>query len=309
MVNSITQYLEDYRDGKIQMGKDVGCIELDEIIRYKQGQFNIINGIDNVGKTAWMLWYFLCLSNKHNLKWIVWSGENKAGQLVRQLIEFYTGEKVTKMRHDKIYHYATVIEQWFTFVDNSNIYKSKDLFKIFADSDAHGCLIDPYTGLNRGYTHADNYDFLNESRDFCNRYNKTLYLNTHPNTAGANMTYSDRHEFAGFRMAPGKQQSEGGQPFANRCDDFLTIHRLTNHPHMWRYTQIFTRKVKDTETGGRISFNDQPVLMDYNNGLGFTCNNVNPLNQKIFVEKDGDIPFNDNFMTTNKNEQDDEMPF
>jgi hypothetical protein len=49
--------------------------------------------------------------------------------------------------------------------------------------------------------------------------------------------------------------------------------------------------------------------MDYNNGLGFTCNNVNPLNQKIFVEKDGDIPFNDNFMTTNKNEQDDEMPF
>ena len=77
MDKQIQQYLEDYKNGRIKMGLDIGCIELDEIIRYKQGQFNIINGIDNVGKTAWMLWYFLCLSNKHNLRWQIWSGENK----------------------------------------------------------------------------------------------------------------------------------------------------------------------------------------------------------------------------------------
>ncbi len=308
MDKQIQQYLEDYKNGRIKKGLDVGCIELDEIIRYKQGQFNIINGIDNVGKTAWMLWYFLCLSNKHNLRWCIWSGENKAGQLVRQLIEFYTGEKVADMREDKIYHYMQLIGQWFTFIDNSIIYKSKDLFKIFADSDAHGCLIDPYTGLNRGYTHSDNYDFLNESRDFCNKTGKTLYLNTHPNTPGANMTYGERHEHSGYRMPPGKQQSEGGQPFANRCDDFITLHRFTDHPILWKYTQIFTRKVKDTETGGRISFNDQPVMMEYNNGLGFVCNGVNPLNNKIQVEKPPTIKFNNNFTLTKKDEND-EMPF
>jgi hypothetical protein len=299
MDKQIQQYLDDYRDGKIQKGLDTGCIELDEIIRYKQGQLNIINGIDNVGKTAFMMWYFLCLSNRHNLTWCIWTGENKAGQIVRQLIEFYSGEKVSTMRKDKIYHYMQIISQWFRFVDNSDIYKSDALLKIFSDSKASGCLIDPYTGLNRGYSHADNYDFLNEARQFCNSTNMTMYVNTHPNTAGANMMYGDRHEFAGYPMPPSKSQSEGGQPFASRTDDFLTIHRLTNHPTYWRNTMIYARKIKDTETGGRVSFKDQPVNLDYNNGLGFICNGVNPLTNKISIEKDSKIPFNNDFAEEN----------
>jgi hypothetical protein len=122
------------------------------------------------------------------------------------------------------------------------------------------------------------------------------------------MTFGERHEHSGYRMPPGKQQSEGGQPFANRCDDFITLHRFTDHPILWKYTQIFTRKVKDTETGGRISFADQPVMMEYNNGLGFVCNGVNPLKNKIQAEKPSNIEFNNNFTLTKKDEQDD-MPF
>lgn len=308
-MHSIRQYLEDYKEGRIQLGKGITVPALDEALRYKQGQFNIINGIDNVGKTAWMLWYFLCLSVHHDLKWIVWSGENKGGQLVRQLIEFYTGQKLKELTIQEIYKHELTISNWFVFVDNSDMYKSKDLFKIFTDTDAHGCLIDPYTGLNRGYTHADNYDFLNESREFCNATNKTLYLNTHPNTSGANMIYPPNDALSGYKVAPGKSQSEGGQPFANRCDDFITIHRHTDHPTYWSYTEIYVRKVKDTETGGAVTKKGCQISFEYNGGLGFTNAGINPLGNKIKPEIEPKIEFNDNFINETKPENDENLQF
>jgi len=57
-----------------------------------------------------------------------------------------------------------------------------------------------------------------------------------------------------------------------------------------------------------VSFADQPVMMEYNNGLGFVCNGVNPLSSKIVTEKTSNIEFNNNFTLTKKDEHD-EMPF
>ena len=66
-MSEIRKYLDDYHSGKIKKGLGIGCADLDDVIRYKQGQFNIINGLDNVGKTAWIMWYFLCLNQIHNI--------------------------------------------------------------------------------------------------------------------------------------------------------------------------------------------------------------------------------------------------
>ena len=72
-------YLYKFQEGKIKLGLGINT-ELDSFIRYKQGNFNVIVGLDNVGKTAWILYYFLCLTKHHKIKHIIWSGENKAGQ-------------------------------------------------------------------------------------------------------------------------------------------------------------------------------------------------------------------------------------
>ena len=80
------KYLKDFHDGKIKMGLGIDCL-LDSNIRFKNSQFVLMNGFPNVGKTRFILWYFLCLSVKHNLKWCVWSGENQSGQLKRDLIQ------------------------------------------------------------------------------------------------------------------------------------------------------------------------------------------------------------------------------
>lgn len=299
--NEINQYLQDFHAGRISKGLDTGLLKLDDSLRFKQGQLTIINGLDNVGKTIWILWYYLTLSVKHNLKWCIYSGENKAGQLVRQLIQFYTGKYLNKMEFSEVVRVELIIKKWFTFVDNANFYKSKDLFKIFVDGDYNGCLIDPFTGMDREYTHAANYDFLNECRNFCNMTDKSVYVNTHVVSEAARRTYGEGHDYAGYSCPPSKSQSEGGQPFGNRTDDFITIHRLVGHPLRNFITEVYVRKIKDTETGGKVSAIDDPLDFEFNSGLGFTMEGQNVLNQT----KQNDLelkplPRNNNF---------DEAPF
>lgn len=263
-----TQYLTDYIDGKISKGLDTGIGALDDHLRYKKGQLNMINGLDNVGKTAWILWYFLRLSMRHNLSWCIWSGENNPAQLVRQLIEFYTGKKIKELQPAKVYLYEQEIGVWFKFIDNSRSYDNKDLYKLFSDSGCTGALIDPFTGLKRGYTHADNYMFLNESREFVNSTKITLYVNSHPHTEAARRKHTNG-EFEGYIMPPMRSETEGGQPFANRVDDFITIHRYVGHPTQGYKTLIYTRKIKDTETGGKVCDINDPIVFDWNGGRGF----------------------------------------
>lgn len=293
---NITKYLQDYKEGKISKGLDTGLLRLDEALRFKQSQLTIINGLDNVGKTIWMLWYFLCLSVKHNLKWCIYSGENKSGQLVRQLIQFYTGKYLKDLTIQEIFKYELMISDWFEFVSNDNFYKSKDLFDVFSKGNYKGCLIDPYTGMNREYTHAANYDFLNESRHFCNSTGKSLYVNTHVVSEAARRNYPEGHQYSGYPSPPTKSQSEGGQPFGNRTDDFITIHRMVGHPTEKYNTEIYIRKIKDTETGGEVSAIDDPLRFDFNKGLGFTLNGQNILSNKVedsFALSD--LSMNENF--------------
>ena len=274
----IYEYLDDYHRGNITMGLGIGLLDFDFYLRFKAGEFTVINGLDNVGKTAWMLWYFLALSVKHDLKWCIWSGENKSGQLVRQMIEWKTGKKLKDLSFVDVSRQQIEIEAWFTFVDNKNSYTNKQLYTIFNDSGCDGALIDPFTGMKREYTHAGNYDFLNETREFCNSTQKSIYVNTHVVSEAARRTYAIEHEYSGYPMPPSKSQSEGGQPFANRPDNFITIHRLVGHPTMKYKTLIYTRKIKDTETGGEVVAIEEPIQFDYNNGLGFTLNGQNILN-------------------------------
>ena len=51
-------YLENYRNGKIKAGLGIGN-NLDNYLRLKHGQLNILLGHDNVGKTFFFTYYML----------------------------------------------------------------------------------------------------------------------------------------------------------------------------------------------------------------------------------------------------------
>ena len=274
--NSV-DYLLDFRNGRIKQGLEIGCA-LDDHIRFKPSQLNIILGHDNVGKSYFITWYFLALALKHNIRFVLWMGENSKGQILRDMIQMYRGVKFTELSEQQIMSTSAYLEQFFDWVDNKQLYKPEALLKIFADSDAHACLIDPFTGLDRDMTYEGNYRFLNMARDFCNRTGKTIYINTHPTSESgrAGNLYPDG-EWKGHVKPPLKDHIEGGKAFLNRCDDMFIIHRLVKHESMRLYTMFSAEKIKDTETGGSINRMNEPILCEYNYGLGFIIQSVDVL--------------------------------
>ena len=264
-------YLFDFHSGKIEKGLGIGT-NLDDYLRFKRGQFVMINGLDNVGKTIWILWYFLVLARKHNLKFTIWSGENRPGQQKRDLIQMLTGVKFRAIPEGEIVKFLDTIDSNFKFISNANLYDHKQLLDLFKKSKSDACLIDPFTGVNHDRRISQferNYQFCNDIREYCNKTGQTIYVNSHPHTEAARRVYPLDSELSGHIQPPKKSDLEGGQVFANRCDDLITIHRLVSHKDKWTETQIHVRKIKDQETGGRVTFHDEPVIFDFNRGLGF----------------------------------------
>lgn len=271
-------YLFDFHSGKIKEGLGIGC-NLDDYLRFKKGQFVMINGLDNVGKTLFILFYFLCLAQRHNLKFTIWSGENRPGQQKRDLIQMLTGVKFRAIPESEIVKFLDNIDNNFKFINNANLYSHSELLKIFKETKSDACLIDPFTGLNHDRRISQferNYQFCNDIREHCNKTGQTIYVNSHPQTEAARRVYPLDHELTGHIQPPKKSDIEGGSSFSNRCDDYITIHRLCSHKEKWTETQIHIRKIKDQETGGKLTFYDEPIIFQFNSGLGFVSDK-NPM--------------------------------
>jgi len=277
-----SQYLKDYHDKKIEMGLGIGN-DLDNFLRWKRGQLNICLGHDNVGKTYFMEWYFLALATIHNLKFCLFMDENHQGKVMRDLIQMYTGKPFKDLTYREIKRAEVIVEQWFKFIDNKQRYTPNQLLEIFWGAECDNLLIDPFNALDTPFNYTENYRVLNELKLFTKQENKTIIINAHPSSASGRRgaVYPKDHYYGGHVMPPLKSDIEGGKPFSNKCDDFIVCHRLTSHPSLWSHTMIDVVKIKDTDTGGKCTFIDQPVSLDYNFGLGFTCGGIDVINRKL----------------------------
>jgi len=288
-----TEYLTALKDGKITKGLGLG-IASDEYFLFKRKQLNIVLGHDNVGKSYFMEWYFLALALKHELKFCLYMGENSTGQVMRDLIQMNYGRPFQDLTHHEIRGAEIKLEGLFTFVDNSKLYTPEHLLEIFEKSNADACFIDPFTGLDRGFNHSDNYEFLNKARLFCNKTNKTLYICTHPTSESGRSgnVYPNEHPWKGHLRPPMKAHIEGGKPFLNRCDDMLVVHRLVKHETMKFSTLVDVEKIKDRDTGGQQTLYGEPLIFDYNYGFGFTIGGIDAIAPHRRTKKNtNELPF------------------
>ena len=86
--------LNRVRSGEIKEGLKLGNSNLDEHIRFKRSNFNVILGHANVGKTTVILYMMLLYTLKHKIRWLVYSSENEAYSIIRKLIEFVACEPI-----------------------------------------------------------------------------------------------------------------------------------------------------------------------------------------------------------------------
>ena len=278
-------YLDAVRDGSFVYGLKIDC-DLDKYLRYKQGTFNVFAGHSNVGKTKFILYYYLCLAVKHQKKFLIFSTENTTGGLKRDLMQLHANKKVEDMNEVDYQYHFEFINEYFKFIDFESFFVNNKRFMNFRDvfktahsiiNDFDALVIDPYNSLAtvediKGNGHERDYAIAQEFRMFCKVNNKSIYLLAHGNTEALRKRFASGHDFSGHPMPLMASDIEGGGKWVNRSDDFVVIHRLTQHESEWMKTEIHVRKIKETETGGTPSFMDTPIIFHLqNNSLSFNC--------------------------------------
>lgn len=276
-----TLFLSDILDGKIKQGLEIGC-DFDNHFLHKKAELNIILGHDNVGKTYWVEWYFLCLAMRHGLRFTIFMDENDAWKVMRDLIQMWLGKPFTQMTHKEVRGAEVLIEGNFNFIDNRKRYTPKELTDVWLSAETDCVLIDPFNGLKTPFSYSENYEVLNELKMINKKEQKTIYINAHPSSASgrAQGFHQKGHTFEGYLKPPFKDDIEGGKPFTNKADNFLIAHRYTQHETMRNVTFIGVSKIKDTFTGGSPTSKDKEIQFDYNFGNGFLINGIDPMPRK-----------------------------
>lgn len=306
--SDVQTYLTEWRNGTFKKGLTTGLESLDRFFLFKRGNFNVYNGFDNVGKST-TLWYLCLLSSMfHGWRWIIYSAENRNGSVVKRLIEFYCGEKIHLLKQSQFEDAYRFIKSRFTIINNEQMYNFKDVLtiteKLQRQSKYDGLLLDPYNALkidladnSKLSTHEYHYEAASEMQMFAKKNDICVYLNCHVITGAMRM-----------KTAPMKADTEGGGKFANKADDFVTIHRETQDPQNWMCTQLHVRKIKEIETGGGYTPLEEPYIIKMNiNSCGFSdlngfdpvvkWKNTNNIQLTAIIEETSIKPFQD-FLTT-----------
>ncbi len=270
-------YLESIRNGTFKEGATTGIKAFDFYFRFKEGNLVVINGHDNVGKST-VIWYLAMLSCLYNgWKWIIFSSENSEGGVVRKLMEFYLCESIKTMGSERYKLAFDFVTKNFKIIKtDEELYNYKDVLnmatKVIRTGEYKGLMIDPYNSLkidlsnnSKLSTHEYHYEAISEMKLFGKKNKISIYVNCHAVTNALRQKDTD-----GMPSAPQKADTEGGGKFANKADEFITIHRKTQSETEWMVSDLHIRKVKETETGGAVTPLNNPFKLSYiKGGIGF----------------------------------------
>jgi len=200
---------------------------------------------------------------------------------MRKMIQFYWGKNLHgqyAMSQTEYEIAKAFVEKHFTLIKaQEDLYNYKDIInmvkKTLKREKYHYGLIDPYnslkidlSGFSKLSTHEYHYEAASEIKSFGQKNKFGWFINMHAITAAARAKDGEKK----YPVAPGKADTEGGQKFPNKADDFMTVHRLVGHPTEYMVTEIHVRKIKETDTGGRVTPIESPVKFEmYKGGCGF----------------------------------------
>ena len=267
----------DVKYDRIEQGLKLDVEEIDEFLRFKRGAFNICVGHANTGKTTVVIYLMTAYAVKHNLKWLIFSSENTDYSIARKILEFKTGKPVQQLPDAEIKKELDWSDNHFKIISVDKVYNARTLMaeakEIKQIWEFDGMLIDPYNSLAKDPSllksvggHEYDYQIASEMRLFCKEHNVSMWLNTHAVTEALRRTHEKGHEFEGHPKPCSLADIEGGGKWGNRADDVISIHRYTQHPTRWFYSDIHVRKVKETETGGRPTSYDSPISLKMEQG-------------------------------------------
>jgi hypothetical protein len=274
------EYLIKLINGELEMGLVTGLNGLNTYWMFKKNHIVWYSGLDSVGK-SFLVWYLAVLAAKlHNWKIIIHSAENRDGQLRKKLMEFYLGKSVKVMDDEELTLARDFVQEHFRIISSTQMHTLEDFLlkcEIIIDEGFEASVVigEPWNSFDTALN-IERYGNLIHSLNLLRVFKETycsVWVADHVSTAAARLKDKD-----GYVMPPSKADVEMGQMKANKCDDFIIIHRVGNHPFKKKETQIHVVKVKDEETGGQKTEKDSPVILELEDDFcGYRCNGVNPI--------------------------------
>ena len=299
------RWIDDYSQGKVEVGLDTGDTKLDEYFRYKK-EFVIINGHSNVGKTTTMLYLIANSAVRHGWKWVLYSSENRTASVKMSLMQFAMDKKASDMTYLERRQAYKWVNEHFVVINNNQVYGYSDIIlfveKVMRQTPIDAIFVDPYNSLKldmgqKGVSsHEYHYEAASEFLTFSKANDMAVWLNMHAVTEAQRRKGDD-----GLPVAPYAEDTEGGGKFVNRADCFLTIHRKgqSMEPDIRRMSEIHVRKVRDVETGGRPTALEDPYCLMMNlSHTGFTdMVGRRALYQPISFPEESTMPINLSFVS------------
>lgn len=271
-MKSIGRELEARRTGNIVMGRSTGIRPLDSFFKHKRRAFNIILGFDNVGKST-VAWYLAVLDAlENNARWLIYSSENDDADIVDDMISFYVGKKIEYMSELELKDAFTWFNRHFKVISGEKGVYSHEEMLSFASAEYEKSgpydvvLIEPWNGMIRkgDSLKMNPYEYSLYSLAQYNLFKKqycSVYVCMHAVTEAARK--NSRRKEGEARYRPWKFDADGGQIIANRCDDFMVVDRDVSDPVNFMDTNIYLDKIKRVKTGGKVTFEDQPVTIRF----------------------------------------------
>ena len=299
------RWIDDFSQGKIEIGLDTGDPKLDEFFRYKK-EFVIVNGHSNVGKTTTMLYLIANSAIRHDWKWVIYSSENRTASVKMQLMQFAMDKKVADMTYAERKQAYKWVQGHFTIINNNQIYSYSDIIlfmeKVMRQQPVDAIFVDPYNSLKLDMkgsgigVHDYHYEAASEFLTFSKANDVAVWLNMHAVTEAQRRKGPD-----GLPVAPYAEDTEGGGKFVNRADCFMTIHRKVQamDHDIRKLSELHVRKVREVETGGSPTPLEDPYCLQMNlSHTGFT----NRLGQRamfkpITFEESTQMPINMSFLS------------
>lgn len=252
----------DMVHGDVVLGLSTGIPTLDEHFRFKKPNLVIILGRDNVGKSL-VTWYLSFMSAMiHNWRWVIVCFENKPKYVYRKMIEFYWCKSIEKISDREFEEAFDFVSQRITILDVSQVNTHKQILSVIDEiritRHIDALMIDPMNSLDQSGSGIYDFvkGFVNYIGQWKNKNNVSVYVNAHAVTS-ANRVSAD----GGIPLPPSKYDIEGGSKLPGGADEFLIIHRDIQSEVRWNINEIHVAKVKETETGGKPTYRDSPVML------------------------------------------------
>lgn len=287
------EYIDQAAKDEIAHGLTTGWPALDPYFRLKENSVNIGLGLDNVGKSVFMLNIACASAVLHDWKWGMVMPENRTARSRIRTIEILSGKPITYFKYhpDELKKWKRYSRDMFKIISNKKHYSIDDVLemgeRMYKKFGIKALLIDPYNFFKvTGDGYRFNNEILSKIRVFSEKY-CAVYVLAHPSTT-APRTGKDQ---SGYASAPSKYDIQGGADFPYRVDDFFTIHRIINHedPDVRREVQFCMTKVKETETGGKVHDKGDYTGLMYETKNGFQgywdLNDNNPFFSKLNIKE------------------------